>query len=445
VSQRNWRDSIPSGERLYSLVGIGIIAAVVVGGVLFIAFFVVPVLQMREELVSQLNTAEQELAKARIAQGQTPEELKGQLETAQTALNEAADVFLDETKAAGILNKLYQYADESSVEIIVLQSQSGSGQEKKEAYDVNTFQMQVEGPVPRLIDFVGRIEEAAFESFIITNVSIVESERLPVLTMDIALYTSPYASESTGLPEPTTTADLAQLEEALAVAWAAEGWAQAIDIIGQILALDPLRDGMLDQLYTARVNYGYQLLAERDRDDAITQFDLALEIKPGGEEAQAGLQQAAATPIPTQTAEKALEQRLHEAWEAEDWEETISLIESILAIDPARQDMTGKLYAAHVNYGYQLVAEGKREEAKEQFALALVVNPDGKEAETGLQALAGGTPASGPGHIVHVVQPGETLYRIALRYGTTVEAVKAANGLTSNTIYVGQRLRIPTQ
>lgn len=45
---------------------------------------------------------------------------------------------------------------------------------------------------------------------------------------------------------------------------------------------------------------------------------------------------------------------------------------------------------------------------------------------------------------VHVVQPGENLYRIALRYGVTVEALRAANHLGDvNHIYVGQRLIIP--
>ncbi|MEA3460002.1 MAG: LysM peptidoglycan-binding domain-containing protein, partial [Chloroflexota bacterium] len=50
-----------------------------------------------------------------------------------------------------------------------------------------------------------------------------------------------------------------------------------------------------------------------------------------------------------------------------------------------------------------------------------------------------------PQYTIHVVQPGENLYRISLRYGTTVEAIMAANGLTNYTIYVGQRLRIPVQ
>jgi LysM repeat protein len=45
---------------------------------------------------------------------------------------------------------------------------------------------------------------------------------------------------------------------------------------------------------------------------------------------------------------------------------------------------------------------------------------------------------------VHVVQRGENLYRIALRYGTTVQALASANNLSSaSLIYTGQRLVIP--
>jgi len=49
--------------------------------------------------------------------------------------------------------------------------------------------------------------------------------------------------------------------------------------------------------------------------------------------------------------------------------------------------------------------------------------------------------ADGP---THTVQPGENLFRIALRYGTTVEALAAANQIADPThITVGQVLVIP--
>jgi murein DD-endopeptidase MepM/ murein hydrolase activator NlpD len=54
------------------------------------------------------------------------------------------------------------------------------------------------------------------------------------------------------------------------------------------------------------------------------------------------------------------------------------------------------------------------------------------------------TPEPTPQEPIHVVQGGETLYRIALRYGTTVQALVAANNLANpNLIYRGQRLNIP--
>ena len=48
-------------------------------------------------------------------------------------------------------------------------------------------------------------------------------------------------------------------------------------------------------------------------------------------------------------------------------------------------------------------------------------------------------------YLLHRVQAGETLSTIAARYGVTVEAIKAANGLTGDLIWVGQELRIPAQ
>ena len=71
--------------------------------------------------------------------------------------------------------------------------------------------------------------------------------------------------------------------------------------------------------------------------------------------------------------------------------------------------------------------------------------------------LAGETPSAEPSatpvptpkpspparYITHVVVRGETLYSLSRRYGTTTEAIMAANGLASNAIGVGQRLRIP--
>jgi len=49
----------------------------------------------------------------------------------------------------------------------------------------------------------------------------------------------------------------------------------------------------------------------------------------------------------------------------------------------------------------------------------------------------------GFGETPYMVQPGDTLFSIAMRYGTTVESLVYANGLTSEVINIGQMLTIP--
>lgn len=54
------------------------------------------------------------------------------------------------------------------------------------------------------------------------------------------------------------------------------------------------------------------------------------------------------------------------------------------------------------------------------------------------------SPAAAQGGTTHTVQSGENLFRIALNYGTTVDALAMANGITNAaTIYAGQVLIIP--
>jgi LysM repeat protein len=62
-----------------------------------------------------------------------------------------------------------------------------------------------------------------------------------------------------------------------------------------------------------------------------------------------------------------------------------------------------------------------------------------------IPGVAGGpSPGPGGGTTVHIVQPGENLFRVALRYNTTVEAIAQASGIANPWfIYVGQQLTIP--
>lgn len=71
-------------------------------------------------------------------------------------------------------------------------------------------------------------------------------------------------------------------------------------------------------------------------------------------------------------------------------------------------------------------------------------------AEAVISAVANyiGVPYKAPNGLItntYVVQKGDTLYSIANKLGTTVSELKKENNLTSNTLQIGQVLRIPTK
>ena len=71
-------------------------------------------------------------------------------------------------------------------------------------------------------------------------------------------------------------------------------------------------------------------------------------------------------------------------------------------------------------------------------------------AEAVISAVANyiGVPYTPPEGIItntYIVQKGDTLYSIARKLNTTVEELKKLNNLTTNTLQIGQVLRIPTE
>jgi uncharacterized protein YkwD/LysM repeat protein len=74
--------------------------------------------------------------------------------------------------------------------------------------------------------------------------------------------------------------------------------------------------------------------------------------------------------------------------------------------------------------GTEPVAGGSPAAQDQTMAIVLVSTPDAK------------------GDVYHEVQAGQTLWQIAQVYQTTVDQIKRLNGLTSDNIYIGQRLLI---
>jgi LysM repeat protein len=70
-----------------------------------------------------------------------------------------------------------------------------------------------------------------------------------------------------------------------------------------------------------------------------------------------------------------------------------------------------------------------------------IADPNSIRVGQQLTLSCAGAPAS---TVEHIVKPGENLFRIALMYNTSVEAIAAANGIVNPSyIWVGQRLLIP--
>ena len=463
-------DRIPSGDRLYLILAVVTIAAALVVTIAFVGFFLMPQIELRNENASQVAQVEQQVVMTRQSEaGSDAEELQAAVATRQAEADQSADVFFAQSQAASLLDRLYAYADDSEVEIVNLQNVPEREQEGEEeikpVYDINAFQLQALGTVSDLLDFLSTIREASSASFVIDNVDITEGEGGPRLTLDFAIYTSPLSSrtseESRPLSTPSPTPEnLEELEEALDTAITRRDWEQAIRVLRQIGAIAPDYPELEEQTYRAYVEYGNELLQQGKVDEAETQFNLALGIRPDGEEALAGMARISFTPTPTRTALQQLEADLDAAWSEENWQRVISILEQIESLAPDYPTLNQKLYAAHVNYGYALVEQGKLVEARAAFSRALEINPEGGEAAEGLRRLSGDVTPQPPtrsptqpatdvpatpqtGYVTYVVQPGDNLFRIALRYNTTVEAIMAANGLTTRTIHAGLELRIP--
>ena len=253
--------------------------------------------------------------------------------------------------------------------------------------------MRAEGTWDELLDFLVRLEEAALPGFVVGNLKIIPApavdaaaaaataaaERVPyVLTTDIALYVSPYAPEpqiaaTAAVTATTMVASEDDLWTRLRTAWQTNDWAGAVAMAEQLLALTPGEPEVEEALYRAYVNHGYHLLASHHVDEARAQFEAALQVKPGGQEAQLELQQINANALAVFAAEDRLVRELKVASTAGDWQEVIRLLRLIQTIHPDYPDLDAQLRQAYLNFGDQLAAQGKKDAAEEQYKQAELI------------------------------------------------------------------------
>lgn len=184
-------------ENVMEVLAGGVIVLLLIGYLIFIATTLVPQLMLRTEMANQMAAAEAALAQRTGSQQGAPSALQAQVAAAEAELAAAAGVFLTEQEAAGFLNRLYQVADATNVVIQDLQAQSAPADLEKAAYDMRLFRLTAEADdVSNLTTFVGQIQETAVVGIMVQNVTITNgaAPALPTLTLELAIYTSPFAS-----------------------------------------------------------------------------------------------------------------------------------------------------------------------------------------------------------------------------------------------------------
>lgn len=241
--------------------------------------------------------------------------------------------------------------------------------------------------------------------------------------------------------------DLQQLYDQMMVYWNSQQWAQVLALLDQISAVDPNYLDIQDRYYYAHCNYGYQLLTDQKCAEAWAEFSAAIALRPDGQEAIMGidlLTQHCPTPeaqTPTATLTPYAQQT------------STPTTPGAPTLTPA--PTSGAVTATPVP---QVISSTITYTVQAGDTLYSLASRHGTSVQAIMQAngmmnyfLRAGdvilipplnTPAEGPK--VHIVQPGETVASIAEDYGTTVWAIMSANGLSNYTIYAYRALYIPT-
>lgn len=267
------------------------------------------------------------------------------------------------------------------------------------------------------------------------------------------------------------------LRQALQQATALGNWQESIRLLRIIAAVDPSYGPIQEELARAYIQYGNQLATQGDSVRAEEQYLLANYLQPGQEQLLDALPLSAAaslpltatitpqmvavavntpvvitvnTPLPTSTP-MPLPTATGTATATPTPSLTPTQPPSPTATPTATQPpptatatstaTTVPPYTPTSTATTVAAAPAATATTVSVAATATTVDVVATATATGQPPVA--TPAS-PSGTTYLVQQGDTLFSIARRYGTSVDAIKAANGLASDTITVGQVLYLST-
>lgn len=203
------------------------------------------------EALNQQVIERQTQAVTGLTQAAVPSDLsvhESQIAAAETALAEAASVFLSSDQVDDLLDQLYLYAENQNVIIVNLQTQQSVQTNETLPYETRMFRLQVHGSPTQLMRFVVQIREATIPGVVIDTLNLSESEDSGVLTMDVRALLSPLAKGNAfaelapevsltpmtiPLPEAVTTNSDTLIPESTSVITAAPGSVPPAPVIAE--------------------------------------------------------------------------------------------------------------------------------------------------------------------------------------------------------------------
>ncbi|MBI1279789.1 MAG: hypothetical protein GC179_16800 [Anaerolineaceae bacterium] len=227
--------------KIRTLLPLLLLCMILVGLVMFAVVNIVPRWKVYQELQAAADAGNKAI-EAQLAQSDDTAEiavLQHRIESSQTDLAASTGIFMSTVQADAILQKLYTYAKDSTVEIENLQTQhnldanqssdptarlkqpagNNGGQAPvpepvtTTAYSVRALRIMATGSVPNLLRFMTRIREISVAGIAINNLNIKETDVGASLVMDLLIYTSPLSDgkayenlPEVVLPTPLTVA-----------------------------------------------------------------------------------------------------------------------------------------------------------------------------------------------------------------------------------------------
>ena len=372
-------------ERLLVLLPVILMVLLVCGYLLFAQMVIIPGTRLMQTRAAELAATKRQIKESQGSLGGRPDKLRQDLAAAQAAYSQTVSLFMSESQAAQAVDQLYDHARESGVEIAELQSVAAP-----QALELVQPTAPPPSPAPPPTQTGGKAAPSA----------------------------TPKGGQpkATAASQPSPAASPAKKRPYDVKAFHLQVRGPAAGLLGFMARI---KEAALPTFIITNVS-----MTEAEGRSTLT-FDFSLytsPLAPNAPVAPAGAPSATpahpnATPLPTTPPNSSSYLVRPTNWPT-DWAwppkpGTVAAPSPTVPPPPSPNPI-------------QPSPAGETPTAEP--SAAPVPTPD---------------PISPARYTTHVVVQGETLYSLARRYGTTTEAIMAANGLASNAIGVGQRLRIP--